>query len=232
MSGIVRHISPVSGPVYSSRIVKRVAPPSGVSVNVRSPLKRPSGMPPVQVILSSGLSSVTFTGNARFGLTSEVTFSLAPGSIRPSSCFTLESQDVYAGASVRIAQIAPGSASISAVDSKWCIGNLQVTMPLAADALEALGDANRRAIVELLRAGDRSVGELAGELPISRPAVSRHLRLLKQAGLVSDRAEGTRRLYRLDDTGAAVVRDYLEGLWGEAAARFRLLAENTPERRP
>jgi DNA-binding transcriptional ArsR family regulator len=97
----------------------------------------------------------------------------------------------------------------------------------AAAALEALGDGNRRAIVELLRSGDRSVGELAAELPISRPAVSRHLRLLKQAGLVTDRAEGTRRLYRLHDEGAAAVREYLEGLWGEAAARFRLLAENT-----
>jgi DNA-binding transcriptional ArsR family regulator len=97
----------------------------------------------------------------------------------------------------------------------------------AAAALEALGDGNRRAIVELLRQGDRAVGELAAELPISRPAVSRHLRLLKEAGLVTDRADGTRRLYRLDDAGAAAVRDYLEGLWGEAAARFRLLAENT-----
>ena len=97
----------------------------------------------------------------------------------------------------------------------------------AAAALEALGDGNRRAIVELLRSGDLSVGELAAELPISRPAVSRHLRLLKQAGLVTDRAEGTRRLYRLHDEGAAAVREYMEGLWGVAAARFRLLAENT-----
>jgi DNA-binding transcriptional ArsR family regulator len=79
----------------------------------------------------------------------------------------------------------------------------------------------------MLRAGDRSVQELADELPISRPAVSRHLRLLKQAGLVADRAEGTRRLYRLHDEGIAAVRDYLEQVWGEAAARFRLLAENT-----
>ena len=80
-------------------------------------------------------------------------------------------------------------------------------------------------------AGDRSVSELAGALPISRPAVSRHLRLLKQAGLVADRAEGTRRLYRLDDEGIAAVREYLEHVWGEAAARFRLAAENTSERR-
>ena len=95
------------------------------------------------------------------------------------------------------------------------------------EAFEALGDPNRRAIVELLRGGDRSVQELADALPISRPAVSRHLRLLKDAGLVTDRAEGTRRLYRLHDEGIEAVRDYLEQVWGEAAARFRLLAENT-----
>ena len=101
---------------------------------------------------------------------------------------------------------------------------------LPGDPFDALGDANRRAIVELLRSGDRSVRELADALPISRPAVSRHLRLLKEAGLVSDRAEGTRRLYRLHDEGIAAVREYLEQVWGEAAARFRLVAENTPER--
>jgi DNA-binding transcriptional ArsR family regulator len=101
---------------------------------------------------------------------------------------------------------------------------------LSGDPFDALGDPNRRAIVELLRTGDRSVGELAEELPISRPAVSRHLRLLKEAGLVADRAEGTRRLYRLDDEGIVAVRKYLEQVWGEAAARFRLVAENTSER--
>jgi len=74
------------------------------------------------------------------------------------------------------------------------------------------------------------VRELADALPISRPAVSRHLRLLKEAGLVSDRADGTRRLYRLHDEGIAAVGEYLEQVWGEAAARFRLVAENTPER--
>jgi DNA-binding transcriptional ArsR family regulator len=80
--------------------------------------------------------------------------------------------------------------------------------------------------VELLRERDRSVRELADELPISRPAVSRHLRLLKEAGLVSDRPEGTRRLYRLHDEGIEAVRAYLEQVWGDAAARFRIAAEN------
>jgi DNA-binding transcriptional ArsR family regulator len=102
--------------------------------------------------------------------------------------------------------------------------------PLSGDPFDALGDPNRRAIVEQLRAGDRSVQELADALPISRPAVSRHLRLLKDAGLVTDRAEGTRRLYRLHDDGIAAVRDYLEAVWGDAAARFRLAAGNTVKR--
>jgi DNA-binding transcriptional ArsR family regulator len=84
--------------------------------------------------------------------------------------------------------------------------------------------------VELLRERDRSVRELADELPISRPAVSRHLKLLKEAGLVSDRPEGTRRLYRLHDEGIDAVRAYLEQVWGEAAARFRIAAENVDRR--
>jgi DNA-binding transcriptional ArsR family regulator len=98
---------------------------------------------------------------------------------------------------------------------------------LSGDPFDALGDPNRRALVELLRSGDRSVRELADELPISRPAVSRHLRVLKEAGLVTDRAEGTRRLYRLHDVGIDAVRAYLMEVWGDAAARFRLAAENT-----
>jgi DNA-binding transcriptional ArsR family regulator len=97
---------------------------------------------------------------------------------------------------------------------------------LPGDPFDALGDPHRRAIVELLRGGDRSVQELADALPISRPAVSRHLKLLKHAGLVSDRAEGTRRLYRLHDEGIAAVQAYLQQVWGDAATRFKLLADN------
>jgi DNA-binding transcriptional ArsR family regulator len=92
---------------------------------------------------------------------------------------------------------------------------------------DALGDPNRRAIVRLLGQGDRSVQEMADALPISRPAVSRHLRLLKEAGLVRDRSEGTRNLYRLHEEGFEEVRDYLEQVWLEAIPRFRLAAENT-----
>lgn len=102
----------------------------------------------------------------------------------------------------------------------------------AGDAFEALSDPNRRAIVELLRAGPQSVGELAGALPISRPAVSRHLRLLRDAGLVTERREGTRNLYRLHDEGIEAVQAYLSGVWGDATTRFRVFAENTqPARR-
>lgn len=106
-------------------------------------------------------------------------------------------------------------------------------MPARADLrdpFDALGDPNRRAIVSLLGDGDRSVQELADALPISRPAVSRHLRLLKEAGLVRDRTEGTRHLYRLHDEGFEEVRSYLDRVWAEAATRFRL-AENTRERK-
>ncbi len=103
------------------------------------------------------------------------------------------------------------------------------------DPFEALGDPNRRAIVELLGegpSGGRSVGELADALPISRPAVSRHLRLLKAAGLVVEEPRGTRRLYRLHDEGLEAVRTYLDRVWGDAAARFRLVAENAGRRSP
>ena len=94
------------------------------------------------------------------------------------------------------------------------------------DPFEALGDANRRAIVELLGDAPRSVREIADELPISRPAVSRHLRLLKSAGLVVEEPRGTRRIYRLHDEGVDAVRAYLLRVWGDAAIRFQLTADN------
>ena len=98
---------------------------------------------------------------------------------------------------------------------------------VAGDAFEALGDPNRRTILALLGEGGRSVGELAASLPISRPAVSRHLRLLKEAGLVVEQPQGTRRIYRLHDEGVATVEAFLSDVWGDAVARFRLVAENT-----
>ena len=101
--------------------------------------------------------------------------------------------------------------------------------PLEADPFAALGDPQRRAIVQMLAGRDRSVQEIADSLPISRPAVSRHLRLLKEAGLVLDRAEGTRRWYSLHHQGAEIVASYMEQVWGEAANRFRMAAENTKD---
>jgi DNA-binding transcriptional ArsR family regulator len=98
---------------------------------------------------------------------------------------------------------------------------------LAQDPFNALGDPHRRAIVELLADRPRSVREISDAMPISRPAVSRHLRLLKEAGLVVDQPAGTRRLYQVHELGVEAVREYLEAVWGQAAARFRLLAENT-----
>ena len=90
---------------------------------------------------------------------------------------------------------------------------------------DALGDPTRRAIFARLRSGPLAVGELARGLPVSRPAVSQHLRVLKDAGLVSDRRDGTRRLYQLDPDGLAEMRAYVEDLWRDALASFKAAAE-------
>jgi DNA-binding transcriptional ArsR family regulator len=95
------------------------------------------------------------------------------------------------------------------------------------DPFEALGDPNRREILRQLSTGDKPVLEIAEAMPISRPAVSRHLRLLKDAGMVTESAQGTRRIYHLKEEGMRAVQAYLEGIWGDAAVRFALLAENT-----
>lgn len=99
----------------------------------------------------------------------------------------------------------------------------------SGDPFEALGDANRREILRLLSGGDKAVQEIAAALPISRPAVSRHLKLLKDAGMVAEEPQGTRRIYHLREQGLHAVQAYLERVWGEAAVRFQLLAENTGE---
>jgi DNA-binding transcriptional ArsR family regulator len=98
------------------------------------------------------------------------------------------------------------------------------------DPFEALSDPNRREILRLLSAGDKPVHELAAALPISRPAVSRHLRLLKSAGLVAEEPHGTERVYHLQQQGLRAIQEYLERVWGDAANRFRLVAENTTPR--
>jgi DNA-binding transcriptional ArsR family regulator len=89
------------------------------------------------------------------------------------------------------------------------------------EAWNALGDPSRRAIVECLAERPRAVGELADALPISRPAVSQHLRVLKDAGLVTDRVAGTRRIYRLNPAGVAALRDQLDTYWSRALAGYQ-----------
>lgn len=89
------------------------------------------------------------------------------------------------------------------------------------DALGTLGDHTRRAIVACLAEQPRSVGELAEVVPVSRPAVSQHLKVLKDAGLVTDRAEGTRRIYRLNPAGVAALRDQLDAFWSRALTGYQ-----------
>jgi DNA-binding transcriptional ArsR family regulator len=94
-----------------------------------------------------------------------------------------------------------------------------------SDPLTALADPTRRAIFERIAERPSAVGELAGELPVSRPAVSQHLKVLKQAGLVVDRPVGNRRIYRLDPTGIGALRAYLDRFWNESLAAFKAAAE-------
>ena len=91
----------------------------------------------------------------------------------------------------------------------------------ALESFAALGDPTRRTIVERLSETPQAVGELARGLPVSRPAVSQHLKVLKEAGLVSETAEGTRRIYRLDPRGIAAMRDWLDAHWGSALDAFK-----------
>ena len=94
---------------------------------------------------------------------------------------------------------------------------------------EALGDATRRAIVASLAERPRAVGELADELPVSRPAVSQHLKVLKEAGLVAERSEGTRHIFRLRPEGVAALRDQLDTFWNRALANYTATAEDMEE---
>jgi DNA-binding transcriptional ArsR family regulator len=102
-------------------------------------------------------------------------------------------------------------------------------MAYALAGLAALGDATRRTIFELVAERPQPVGELARQLPISRPAVSQHLKVLKTAGLVVDRAEGNRRIYAADPEGLAELRAYLEQYWNTALASFKAIVEQPPE---
>ena len=98
--------------------------------------------------------------------------------------------------------------------------------------MDALGDRTRRAIVERLRQGPRAVGELAEGLPVSRPAVSQHLRVLREARLVCETRSGTRRIYRLDPAGVAALRDQLDTYWDRALTGFKDAVEDPNEEAP
>jgi DNA-binding transcriptional ArsR family regulator len=102
-------------------------------------------------------------------------------------------------------------------------------MTYRADEWTALGDPTRRAIFERLADRPRAVGELAGELPVSRPAVSQHLKVLKDAGLVVDRRAGNRRIYQLDPDGVGALRAQLDRFWSRALAAYRAAVEQRTE---
>jgi DNA-binding transcriptional ArsR family regulator len=104
-----------------------------------------------------------------------------------------------------------------------------MTNQATARVLDALGDPTRRRILEELRGGAKPVGRIAAGLPVTRPAVSQHLRVLKGAGLVRDRRDGTRRLYSIDAAGLTALRAYLETFWDTALAAFKEAAEAEEE---
>ena len=104
-------------------------------------------------------------------------------------------------------------------------------MTNAAAQIAALSDATRREVVEILSSGPSSVADIARRMPVSRPAVSQHLRVLKDAGLVTLRSEGTRNVYQLDPLGVAALRKYLDSLWQTALEQFKAAAERSAPRR-
>ena len=99
------------------------------------------------------------------------------------------------------------------------------------DVWVAMGDRTRRAILECLAERPLAVGDIAKELPVSQPAVSQHLKVLKTAGLVTDRAAGTRRIYRLNPIGVAALRDQLDAFWNRALANYKDVVEQASEER-
>ncbi|MGH3155321.1 MAG: ArsR/SmtB family transcription factor [Streptosporangiaceae bacterium] len=102
----------------------------------------------------------------------------------------------------------------------------------AADGWAVLSDPTRRAIVECLAERSRAVGELAGQLPVSRPAVSQHLKVLKDAGLVTEHAAGTRRIYQLDPVAVGALHDQLDTFWNRTLAGYQDVIEQAAEEQP
>lgn len=95
--------------------------------------------------------------------------------------------------------------------------------------LFALSDPTRRQVLEHIRLNPESVGKIANHLPVSRPAVSQHLKVLKEAGLVSEKKQGTRNIYSVDPAGISILRNYFNDYWGSALERFKAFAEETSQ---
>ncbi len=134
------------------------------------------------------------------------------------------------GGTHRITLIGPFTGRGRALDG---VALVRIYLPLVStyqtSGLSALGDPTRRAIFELINERSRPVGELARALPVSRPAVSQHLRVLSDAGLISGRPDGNRRVYEIDPDGIAAMRAYLDQFWTEALTSFKFAADNQPE---
>ena len=118
---------------------------------------------------------------------------------------------------------------LTATNRSWQLTDVPKT---PESLLDALGDPTRRSIVERLAERPRAVGELADELPISRPAVSQHLKVLKEAGLVAEQAAGTRRIYRLNESGVAALRDQVDTFWKRALGGYQDIAEQAAKENP
>jgi DNA-binding HxlR family transcriptional regulator len=118
------------------------------------------------------------------------------------------------------------------VDSLLVSCNLRFVGTYGSAGIAALGDPTRRSIFESLARRPQAVGELAAELPVSRPAVSQHLRVLKDAGLVTGRADGTRRIYQIRQQGVQDMHGYLDQMWGQAMAAFQAQAERAANQEP
>ena len=151
---------------------------------------------------------------------------MARYSARPHTGGPVRPFAVTARLAARRRQVSAAARSLNAyVTFARDSGSLPFVHTYQYNAWTALGDPTRKAIFELLAERPRAVGELASELPVSRPAVSQHLKVLKEAGLVVDRQAGTRRVYRVDPDGLSTLRDDLERFWEKALAAYKSAVE-------
>src|SRR5215470_5679955 len=126
----------------------------------------------------------------------------------------------------------PGSGAFDCLTESSVSHNLPFVETYGSAGIAALGDPTRRAIFESLARRPKAVGELAAELPVSRPTVSQHLRVLQEAGLVTDHANGTRRIYQIRHPGVQAIHGYLDQMWGQAMAAFQAEARRTAGQAP